>query len=42
MTENSVVYLMGLVSEEEALRITDVAASVSGVTRVVQLFETLP
>jgi len=42
VTENSVVYLMGLVSKEEARRISDVAASVSGVTRVVQLFETLP
>lgn len=42
VTENSVVYLMGLVSKEEARRIADVAASVSGVTRVVQLFETIP
>jgi osmotically-inducible protein OsmY len=42
VTENSVVYLMGLVSQEEARRISDVAASVSGVTRVVQLFEILP
>ena len=33
---------MGLVSKEEARRIADVAASVSGVTRVVQLFETIP
>ncbi len=42
VTENSVVYLMGLVTKAEARRIADVAASVTGVTRVVQLFETLP
>ncbi|MDO8861382.1 BON domain-containing protein [Haliea sp. E1-2-M8] len=42
VTENSVVYLMGLVSEAEARRIADVAASVTGVARVVQLFENLP
>ncbi|MFU8764389.1 MAG: BON domain-containing protein [Haliea sp.] len=42
VTENSVVYLMGLVSQAEARRIADVAASVTGVSRVVQLFEILP
>lgn len=42
VTENSIVYLMGLVTEEEARRIADVAASASGVSRVVQLFENLP
>ncbi len=42
VTENGVVYLMGLVTAAEARRIADVAASVSGVSRVVQLFETLP
>ncbi|MFO7551548.1 MAG: BON domain-containing protein [Haliea sp.] len=42
VTENGVVYLMGLVSQAEARRIADVAASVTGVRRVVQLFEILP
>ena len=40
--EGRVVYLMGLVSQAEARRIADVAASVTGVRRVVQLFEILP
>ncbi|MEM1112054.1 MAG: BON domain-containing protein [Pseudomonadota bacterium] len=39
VTENGVVYLMGLVTREEADRITDVAANTSGVQRVVKLFE---
>jgi osmotically-inducible protein OsmY len=42
VTENGVVYLMGLVTQTEARRIADVAASVTGVRRVVQLFEILP
>ncbi|QIB66602.1 BON domain-containing protein [Kineobactrum salinum] len=42
VTENGVVYLMGLVKQEEANRIADVAASVTGVKRVVQLFEIVP
>lgn len=41
-TENGVVYLMGLVTAEEARRAADVAASITGVERVVQLFELLP
>lgn len=39
VTENGVVYLMGLVTQRDADRIADVAASVAGVKRVVQLFE---
>lgn len=39
VTENGVVYLMGLVTQRDADRIADVAASVNGVKRVVQLFE---
>lgn len=41
VTENGVVYLMGLVTEKEADRISDKAAAVSGVRRVVRLFETV-
>ncbi|NQX90268.1 MAG: BON domain-containing protein [Halioglobus sp.] len=39
VTENGVVYLMGLVEKKDAGHITDVAATTSGVTRVVRLFE---
>ncbi len=39
VTENGVVYLMGLVTREMAERISDKAASISGVKRVVRLFE---
>ncbi len=39
VTENGVVFLMGLVTEEDAERISAKAASVAGVRRVVQLFE---
>ena len=39
VTEDGVVYLMGLVSREEAERISRVAADISGVQRVVRLFE---
>ena len=39
LTENGVVYLMGLATKEEAKRISDKAASISGVQRVVRLFE---
>ena len=38
-TENGVVYLMGMVTEEEADRVAAVAADTSGVQRVVRLFE---
>ena len=39
VTEDGVVYLMGLVTVDEAQRITDKAAGISGVQRVVKLFE---
>ncbi len=39
VTERSVVYLMGRVSEREAGRATDIARGVSGVTKVVRVFE---
>ena len=39
VTENSVVYLLGLVTQPEADRIASEAAEVNGVERVVQLFE---
>jgi osmotically-inducible protein OsmY len=41
ITENGVVYVMGLVTKKEAERISDVAATTSGVKRVVRLFELL-
>jgi osmotically-inducible protein OsmY len=41
VTENGVVYLMGLVSQDKAERIANKAANVSGVKRVVRLFETV-
>jgi osmotically-inducible protein OsmY len=41
VTENGVVYLMGLATREDAGRIANSAANVSGVRRVVQLFEPL-
>ncbi|MCB1731769.1 MAG: BON domain-containing protein, partial [Halieaceae bacterium] len=39
VTEDGVVYLMGLVTAAEAERIANVAADISGVQRVVKLFE---
>ena len=39
VTEDGVVYLMGLATREEAKRISDKASSISGVQRVVRLFE---
>ncbi len=39
VTENGVVYLMGLATREEADRIAAKAATISGVQRVVKLFE---
>jgi osmotically-inducible protein OsmY len=39
VTENGVVYLMGLVTRAEAQRITDEASDISGVQKVVKLFE---
>ena len=42
VAENGVVYLLGLVTEEEADRIATEASEVSGVQRVVRLFEYIP
>ena len=42
VTENNVVYLMGLLTEEEADRVSLVAGEVSSAERVVQLFELIP
>lgn len=39
VTENGVVYLMGMVSREEADRLATASAGISGVQRVVRLFE---
>lgn len=39
ITSNKVVYLMGLVSQPEAEAATDVARNISGVEKVVKLFE---
>jgi osmotically-inducible protein OsmY len=39
VTENGVVYLMGLATAEEAKRAVDKTAGISGVQRVVNLFE---
>lgn len=39
VTENGVVYLLGLVTREEADRVAAVAAEVGGVQKVVKLFE---
>ena len=42
VAENGVVYLLGLVTAEEADRIATEASAVSGVQRVVRLFEVIP
>ena len=39
VTERGIVYLMGIVSEREANRATDIARGVSGVQKVVRVFE---
>jgi osmotically-inducible protein OsmY len=39
VTERSVVYLMGRVTEREATRATEIARGVSGVAKVVKVFE---
>jgi osmotically-inducible protein OsmY len=39
ITEHSVVYLMGRVTKREADRITNIARTISGVQRVVRVFE---
>lgn len=39
VTENGVVYMMGRVTSREAQRATDIARSISGVTKVVRLLD---
>ena len=41
VTERGIVYLMGLVTEREANRASDIARSVSGVQKVVRVFEVI-
>ncbi len=41
VTENSTVYLMGRVTPREADRVTSIARAISGVQRVVRIFETI-
>jgi osmotically-inducible protein OsmY len=41
VTENSIVYLMGLVTKEEANEATEIARTTSGVQKVVRVFEYL-
>lgn len=42
VTENSVVYLVGYVTHQEADAATDIARNTSGVTKVVKVFEYMP
>lgn len=39
VTENGIVYLLGLVTHQEALRATNLVQSTSGVQKIVKLFE---
>lgn len=41
VTERNVVYLMGVVTERESTRAAEIAAGVSGVAKVVKLFDTI-
>ena len=41
VTENSTVYLMGRVTQRESERVTGIARGISGVQRVVRIFETI-
>jgi osmotically-inducible protein OsmY len=41
VTERSVVYLLGRVTEKEATKAADIARGVSGVQKVVRVFETI-
>ena len=41
VTERGTVYLMGVVTEREAVRASDLARSVSGVQKVVRVFEVI-
>ena len=42
VSENGVLFLMGMVSEREARAAVDIARSTAGVRKVVTLFEVLP
>lgn len=42
VTENSVVYLLGYVTQKEAEAAVDIARNTSGVTKVVKVFEYMP
>jgi osmotically-inducible protein OsmY len=42
VTENGTVYLMGRVTQREAERASDIARSISGVQRVVRIFDIIP
>ena len=39
VTENGIVYLLGLVTKQEATRATNLVQGVSGVQKIVKLFE---
>ena len=39
VTENNVVYLMGIVTARESTRAAEIARGINGVTKVVRLFE---
>jgi len=41
VTANNTVYLMGRVTKRESDRVTGIARGVSGVQRVVRIFETI-
>ena len=41
VTENGVVFLLGLLNSEEAKRVGEISSEVKGVQRIVQLFETI-
>jgi osmotically-inducible protein OsmY len=41
VTENSIVYIMGLVTKQEANDATEIARTTSGVQKVVRVFEFL-
>jgi len=42
VTENSVVYLLGYVTQKEAENAVEIARNTSGVSRVVKVFEYIP
>ena len=39
VTENGIVYMLGLVTKQEAARATNLVQGVSGVQKIVKLFE---